>query len=209
MACHTRNLPTVSSLLLFFLAARSTASKPRDAANCGSDCLWKSLFSPTLDVESLYFHASYVFTTPAHQNSWGYVNFNLTNAASPFVTECSAQSDQLQTFFYGTQWYTCPAPSGAPNGTAASFRYQFSETDGRLDVNKTWVCEEDGQTPVTFEASGSIQFNLTCNTTIYNNPTWTSGQIYSDTEIVCQPVNLTVSPYVETAVWPGSAGGAF
>lgn len=92
--------------------------------------------SPVWTLHDLYYHSSEVYTTPAHQNSWGYISFNLSNSALSYVTPCSAQSDQLSDFFYGNMWYTCDTPASAPGG-AAYFRYD--EPTGRVDVNQTWV----------------------------------------------------------------------
>lgn len=92
-------------------------------------------------VEQFDFHASYVFTTPAHQNSWGYVNFNLTNPAVPGVQlSCSAQSDQLEDFYYGTQWYECTT-NGTSSGPAPA-TFAFNRPTGELDINQTWTCRD-------------------------------------------------------------------
>lgn len=91
-------------------------------------------------VDDFDFHASYIFTTPAHQNSWGYASFNLSNPAVPdVVASCSAQSSQLQDFFFGTQIYQCTV-----NGTAgpAPASFAFNRPTGELDVNQTWVCND-------------------------------------------------------------------
>jgi hypothetical protein len=149
--------PNPAFLALFALLAAALASTHkterhltvRDATPGCDSCLTNSLFTPLLALQGLYFHASYIFTTPAHQNSWGYVNFTLANPAIPgATTQCKAQSDQLETFFYGNQWYTCTPPAST-NGTkptsgplSASFRYFFSETESRIDVNQTWACAE-------------------------------------------------------------------
>jgi hypothetical protein len=147
------SLTTLLSAFALYVASCIATSYPhhiRDAT-CDS-CLTNSLFTPSLGIHELDFHASYLFTTPAHQNSWGYVNFTLTNPANPSdATVCSAQSDQLQTFFYGNQWYTCTSPASSTTGNSsnptsgpltAAFRFLFSETESRLDVNQTWECAE-------------------------------------------------------------------
>lgn len=92
-------------------------------------------------VQGFDFHASYIFSTPAHQNSWGYVNFNLSNPAVPDVLlSCSAQSDQLQDFFYGTQWYKCTTNGTSYGPAPASFA--FNRPTGELDINQTWTCRD-------------------------------------------------------------------
>ena len=91
-------------------------------------------------VEQFDFHASYIFSTPAHQNSWGYASFNLTNPALPYQAACSASSNQLNDFFYGNMWYNCSLPAEANgNGPAA---FQYSRPSGKLDVNQTWECND-------------------------------------------------------------------
>lgn len=98
----------------------------------------------TWTVEDFDFHASYIFTTPAHQNSWGYASFNLTNPALAYKSACSAQSDQLSDFFYGTQIFTCSEPDGSTTKTT----FDFSRPVNTVDVNQTWVCSDlDPQWP--------------------------------------------------------------
>lgn len=94
-------------------------------------------------LEGFDYHAEYIFTTPAHQNSHGYVNFDLWNTAVPYTATCSATSDQLTDFFYGNQWYPCTLPSTAPAGAAVGFR--FNRPTGELDVKGTIMCAENAQ----------------------------------------------------------------
>lgn len=113
------------------------APPPKSCASKAKDLKWT--------VHGFDYHASYLFTTPAHQNSWGYVNFNLTNTAVPYTASCSAASNQLSDFFYGTQWYTCTLPATAPVGAAVTFTY--NRPSGELDVNETVVCDGKGTGP--------------------------------------------------------------
>jgi len=92
-------------------------------------------------VENFDYHAEYLFTNPAHQNSHGYIKFNLWNTAVADTATCSASSGQLTDFFYGTQWYPCTLPSTAPAGSAVSFR--FNRPTGELEINGTIVCSEN------------------------------------------------------------------
>jgi hypothetical protein len=92
-------------------------------------------------VHGFDYHASYTFTHPAHQNSWGYVNFNLTNNVVPYTALCAASSSQLSDFFYGTFDYSCTLPASAPAGAAVKFR--FSRPSGRLDITESIVCSEN------------------------------------------------------------------
>jgi hypothetical protein len=96
-------------------------------------------------VHDFDYHASYVFTTPAHQNSYGYVNFNLSNTAVPYTAICSATSSQLTDFYYGNQWYPCALPATAPVGATVSF--QFNRATGELDITETVVCAAEKNKP--------------------------------------------------------------
>lgn len=86
-------------------------------------------------IHGFDYHASYIFTTPAHQNSWGYVNFNLTNNLVNYQMSCSAASNQLSDFFYGTLAYACTPSDNAPVGAGANFK--FSRPTGQLDIEET------------------------------------------------------------------------
>lgn len=103
-------------------------------------CSAASLHGFEWTVQDFDFHASYIFTTPAHQNSWGYINFNLSNpAVSDVLASCTAQSDQLSDFFYGTFSYECTF-----NGTSgpAPAKFSFNRSTGELDINQTWACND-------------------------------------------------------------------
>ena len=51
-----------------------------------------------------------------------------------------------------------------------------------------------------FTAYGMADLSLDCNETMYRNPNWTMGQIYSSRQIKCLPVTLDISPYEMEAV---------
>lgn len=120
--------------------APNSCSAPPPRPNCESKA--KSL---KWTVQDFDYHASYIFTTPAHQNSYGYVNFNLTSTAVGFTASCSASSSQLTDFFYGTQWYTCILSPDAPAGSVVEF--QFNRPTGQLDVRQTVVCPAEKNKP--------------------------------------------------------------
>ncbi|KAL7944262.1 hypothetical protein V8C42DRAFT_326322 [Trichoderma barbatum] len=128
-------------------------------------------------VTDFDFHASYVFTTPAHQNSWGYVNFTLINPAANYTSDCSASSNQLQDFFYGNFKYSCNVPVLADTAT-----FTFSRPDSQLRINQTWNCPGEGS---RFTAIGGVDLKLKCEDTTWKNPNWTAGQIYSQRLITC------------------------
>jgi hypothetical protein len=134
----------LTSLLAFSSIAAATPVKllARDGG-----CSDTSFHDFEWTIKDFDYHASYIFTTPAHQNSWGYVNFNITNPAVPFTVPCSAASSQLSDFFYGTQIYTCTLPEDAPAG-AGPTTFTFSRPSGELAVNQTWTCSDvDPQYP--------------------------------------------------------------
>ena len=104
-------------------------------------------------LSSFDYHASFIFTTPAHQNSWGYVNFNLTNPAigSSVTTVCSASSNQLSDFFYGTVQYTCTntgseEEEGLKKSDSSSVvgktTFDFNRPTGELRFNQSWTCRD-------------------------------------------------------------------
>lgn len=226
-----RSLATASLLAAMIPHA---LGKPVDVLSTRSSacCSDKSFHNFAWTVQDFAYHASEVFSTPAHQNSWGYVNFNLSNPAVPdVVASCSAASDQLEDFFYGTLWYDCTF-NGTISGPAPA-TFAFNRPTGELDVNQTWTCDDqDPEYPYVvpllssllfslgptsleccpanmwskkksrtrFTAAGKVNVTLECTETQYQNTNWTIGQIYSDTEIKCQPVTTLVAPYEVSAV---------
>ncbi|EFY89625.1 hypothetical protein MAC_04278 [Metarhizium acridum CQMa 102] len=171
----------LTSLLLAgaALAAPSTLD-PRAADTCTD----KSRQTKHWTVKDFDFHASYIFTTPAHQNSWGYVNFTLENPNVAFKPQCSASSGQLSDFFYGNLIYKCTQPvSGVP----ATFTFSWPQKE--LKVNQTWTCPQEGS---RFYAQGGSKLNLTCADNTWQNPDWKMGQIYSSRTISCNHVNAPV-----------------
>ncbi|KAJ4288812.1 hypothetical protein N0V88_007139 [Collariella sp. IMI 366227] len=133
---------------------------------------WKDILATQWTVHGFDYHASYTFSTPAHQNSWGYVNFNLTNNVVPYTVVCSAASSQLTDFFYGTVDYTCTLPATAPAKAAVKFRFRG-----------------------TFVVSGSTDLDLTCTDIKTENPDWQPGEIYSSRDIKCTPVDVKFTPF--------------
>ncbi|KAI0170271.1 hypothetical protein BJ166DRAFT_575732 [Pestalotiopsis sp. NC0098] len=173
-------------------------SNPGCQASSTKDFAW--------EITGLEYHASYIFTTPAHQNSWGYVNFNLSNPALTYNTTCSASSDQLSDFFYGTQNYKCTNNGAEHPSTETTFNFNWPTRE--LNINQSWVCaDEDPQWPVTFHAWGNAtygegqeNYSSECTDQTTQNANWTLGQIYSDREVKCEPVSLALKPYQMTAV---------
>jgi hypothetical protein len=153
-------------LALFLLATLASAARPIGARTGGGGdgpgCkprlprdgkCWKDILGLEWTVHGFDYHASYTFTNPAHQNSWGYVNFNLTNNVVPYTAVCSAASSQLSDFFYGTVDYTCKLPAEAPAGAAVKFR--FSRPSGQLDITESILCTEK---QTTYESPSPLSF---------------------------------------------------
>ncbi|KAL2131456.1 hypothetical protein VTI74DRAFT_5086 [Chaetomium olivicolor] len=152
---------------------------------------WKDILGLQWTVHGFDYHASYIFSTPSHQNSWGYVNFNITNNVVPYTAVCSAASSQLTDFFYGTVEYTCTLPATAPASAAVKFR--FSRPSGQLDITESIVCSEN-KLKGTFVASSSTDLPLTCTETKTENPDWQPGEIYSSRDIKCIPIDIIFTP---------------
>ena len=134
-----QNLITTAVALLPLVAAA-----PLTARDDNEGCSDKTFHDFKWTIKDFDFHSSFTFTTPAHQNSWGYVNFNVTNPALTYEVACSASSNQLSDFFYGTVPYTCTSPEG----TSAESTFAFSRPSGQLDFNQTWTCSDvDPQYP--------------------------------------------------------------
>ncbi|KAM7186216.1 hypothetical protein V8F20_011486 [Naviculisporaceae sp. PSN 640] len=156
-------------------------------------------------ISSFVFNSSVVFTTPAHQNSWGFVNFDVTNPAvtaanggnGDSVAVCSASSNRINDFFYGDLPYTCTSTPG--DGRTTTF--EFDVASGQLNLNESWVCSDvDPQFPTTFSASGAVKLSLQCDTKSWTNPNWTLGDIYSTRITTCLPVDLTLKPDEMSAI---------
>ncbi|KAH8682104.1 hypothetical protein BX600DRAFT_505722 [Xylariales sp. PMI_506] len=190
-------MPSFLQTIVAFLPLAAAAPFNPITRDSNPGCQAASLGDFAWTVDDFDFHASYIFTTPAHQNSWGYVNFNLSNPALTYQAVCSAASDQLEDFFYGTFPYTCTEPDGSTTSTT----FDFSRPSGLLNINQTWVCSDtDPVYPTTFRYYGNVTLDLECTDTTWQNTNWTVGQIYSDREIKCNTVTVPVTPYLKTAV---------
>lgn len=148
-------------------------------------------------IQDFDYHASYIFTTPAHQNSWGYVNFNLTNPALTYAVQCSGQSSQLSDFFYGSPSYPCTGP----NGTKTDTTFDFNRATGELRIQQTWTCsDQDPKYPVRFTANGATNLTLDCTDETEENADWQMGEIYSNRQVKCKPVSQPLKPSQISAV---------
>ena len=121
-------------------AALPYSSLSHRDANPG--CQAASLGNFAWTVEGFDYHASYIFTNPAHQNSWGYASFALANPALTYKGDCKASSNQLSDFFYGTVPYTCTFPEG----TTAAGEFRYSRPSGLLNITQKWTCSDTDST---------------------------------------------------------------
>ncbi|KAL0471113.1 hypothetical protein QR685DRAFT_544656 [Neurospora intermedia] len=149
--------------------------------------------SLTWDVKDFEFKAEYQFTTPAHQNSYGHVNFSLTSEKTGAVYSCGAQSSQIPNFFYDfNDFYPCSAPKGPVEGTESWASFKYNREDGKVTIRETLYAPENK----SITATGSTIVKTTCtDESTGPNPNWTlgGGEIYSDRKIVCDKVDFTVT----------------
>jgi hypothetical protein len=135
--------PFALSLLGVAAASPLASRSPAEAVDTAAGCTDTSQKNFAWVARAFDFHASYIFTTPAHQNSWGYASFDLFNPADQSTAHCEARSNQLSDFFYGTVQYKC-------NDTmrAGSTSFDFSRPSGQLRVEQSWTCkDQDPQWP--------------------------------------------------------------
>ncbi|KAF3492025.1 uncharacterized protein GIQ15_01542 [Arthroderma uncinatum] len=166
------------------LLASSALALPANPNGKGDNCCTKkSSHTKKLTVKDFDFHASYIFSTPAHQNSWGYVNFGLYNPNTDYQPSCNASSNQLSDFFYGNVNYKCTDPSGYET------TFSFSRPNNDLRVNQTWACKDEGS---HFTAHAGALLKLDCKETKWQNPDWKPGQFYSTRDITCTHVDRKI-----------------
>ncbi|OAA33574.1 hypothetical protein AAL_01039 [Moelleriella libera RCEF 2490] len=174
----------VASIALLAGAALAAPAATLDTRQ-DAPCTRTSSLVRQWSVKDFDYHASYVFTTPAHQNSWGYVNFTLVNAVLNLKTQCSAASNQLQDFYYGNFIYNCTQfPEEVSTAT-----FTFSRPQNELKVNQTWICpEEESQ----FWGEGGAKLKLDCKDETWKNPNWTVGQIYTSRTVTCNHIDAPI-----------------
>lgn len=128
---HLRS--AIAAIPFLGLATASPVATTKSPAGCSQTSFknfeWK--------VQAFDFHASYIFSTPAHQNSWGYASFDLINPADHTTTHCEGASSQLSDFFYGTVPYKC-------NDTerVGETSFTFNRPTGELTLTQTWTCDD-------------------------------------------------------------------
>lgn len=180
----------LSTILLASSALALPASQiPRMTLAEQQTCTQTSSRVTEWTVQNFDYHASYTFSTPAHQIASGFVNFTLANKGVAYSPVCSAMSTQLEDFFYGTMIYDCEIP----NNSSDKATFTFNRPTGEVQINQTWSCGEEGS---TFFAEGGTKLDLECKEKEWENPNWQPGQTYSNRVVDCTPV--TVKAPIET-----------
>ncbi|CAK7568343.1 MAG: hypothetical protein SEPTF4163_006330 [Sporothrix epigloea] len=188
-----------ASLISLAAALVSAAAIPLDniVRDENPGCTADSFGSFDWTVSAIVYNTSITFSTPAHQIPSGIVQFNLTNPALTYTAVCEAYSSQLTEFFYGNIVYSCTEPANATTST----KFTFDAGTSLLRVNQTWTCsDEDAAYPDTFTYAGAVNLTLDCTATSYQNANWTIGEIYSRNSTFCSQDDVTISPYLATAV---------
>ncbi|KAK4656513.1 hypothetical protein QC762_204930 [Podospora pseudocomata] len=190
------HLTSVLPLAALPLLTSASPISTRQTTPNGTSCSNTSFKDFQWQASNFDFHASFIFSTPAHQNSWGYASFDLFNPADKSTVQCSAASNQINDFFYGIIQYSC-------NDTlrGGSTKFDFNRPSGELRVEQSWTCrDQDPQYPITFTAKGSANVTLGCTEDFYQNANWTMGDIYSRRTITCGKVDSAVVPYEISAI---------
>ncbi|KZL63809.1 hypothetical protein CI238_12440 [Colletotrichum incanum] len=172
----------LSALLLLAPALASPVAKRQEEQTCGQ----KSSKISEWTLTDFDYHANYIFSTPSHQNSWGYISFNVSNPVLDYTVTCGAASSRLNDFFYGEQVYTC----NPPEGESAATSFTWSYPNGALALNQSWTCNDDPKYPARYTAKGDAVADLKCEETFWQNGNWTLGQIYSQRNIKCGIITL-------------------
>ncbi|KAK3329884.1 hypothetical protein B0H66DRAFT_542282 [Apodospora peruviana] len=215
--------PLVYAMPSIFSRNKNSPLQRKDTLNeaaKSSTCAETSFDSLSWTAQDFWFRSSVIFSTPAHRAvADGEVSFNLTNTALDYTQSCYARSLSPTDFFYGNEWYTCDEPfptgtniTGAPNITVPAFAmavFRFDRSAGKLDVNQTWACLGDdldgGRDSIFFNASGTANISLQCDSQRWQNPDWKMGQLYSTDTVDCAAKNVTIFPF-QIQAWEGLGG---
>jgi hypothetical protein len=143
------------------------------------------------DFEDFHFHSDYIFSTPAHQNSWGYLSFNVTNPILENLGEpplsCTFQSSRLSDFFYETDIYKC-------EGSDVSAEVTYDRPSGNLTFSQSWYCYDQPQWPARYTAKGKTIVNTECTDSGTKvNENWQQGQTYSERYVECEKTDFSVA----------------
>ena len=121
-------------------------------------------------VKNFDYHADYIFSTPSHQNSWGYVTFSIDGLATPAV-QCATAANRIPDFFYGDVSYVCSDPA---------YSFRFDRPSNTLGLTGP-------------EGTGEVVgLGLQCTETLEENGDWQVGEVYSWRKVGCGFVDVVV-----------------
>jgi hypothetical protein len=128
----------LTTVLLFAytaLAAPQAYPTQPPAETCGR----RSPQAKSLQLTNFYLHSREEFTTPSHQNSYGYLSFEVHNPILDYVIQCDTMSTTLPEFYSAGREWTCYAPPGI----GGSVTFSYDRSTGKLDLIQKWVCYDD------------------------------------------------------------------
>jgi len=102
----------------------------------------RSSDQPIFTLHNITYSSDTIYSTPAHLAvSDASIQFNLTNTAVSYTTECSAFLDADPAVFYGNQNFTCKVPAGVDPAPSTNFTFA---TNGEFQIYSTWSCGSFG-----------------------------------------------------------------
>jgi hypothetical protein len=127
----------LTAFLTFLLQATSALTVPGAGhqAHCNDH--------PIFTLHNITYSDETIYSTPAHLAVAGAsIQFNLTNSAVSYTTECSAYAGDWAwpTFFWGDVVYNCKVPAGE-DAAQVSTNFTYSSS-GNIQLNSTWSCGE-------------------------------------------------------------------
>jgi hypothetical protein len=132
--------PELTALLTFLFQATSALTVP------GADHQAHCTEHPIFTLHNITYSDDTIYSTPARLAVAGAsIQFNLTNTAVNYITECGAYIGDWAwpTFFWGNVVYDCKVPVGEdPGQVRTNFTYSSS---GNIQLNSTWSCGEWSQ----------------------------------------------------------------
>ncbi len=137
---------TAAASLLLLAASSLGATLPSAARDANPGCFDTFFHGFSWTVTGFNFSGSYIYSTPAHEDTEGLVSFGLANPALAYAGACTAHSTQPNDFFYGTVAYSCTFPQ--PGGAHTTAEFQFDRPSGLLNITQSWACsDKDPQNP--------------------------------------------------------------
>ncbi|KAF2263557.1 hypothetical protein CC78DRAFT_533832 [Lojkania enalia] len=173
------------ALLPAFAAAAPACGAPQPPPQPGSPSCGST--HPKWTLSPIDLSSYYTYTSPSASGpKLGTISFTFANDQVDYVAECSGSSVNPQGIFYGFETFEC-ATEGGEEWKKTSFSYDTAS--GVIAVNSTWMCPGGD---VVYTTSGSGKPDLECETSVWNNPDWEAGELYSNTTMVCEPGELVI-----------------